>query len=318
VGWSTPKVSVIVPVLDAEPYLREALDSIVRQEFRDHEILVIDDGSATDVCESIVLTARRNTMQEIRYLRQEHQGPAAARNRGLGEARGEFVAFLDSDDLYVPDKLAIQTGLLQRLPPDYAFVTGGYESFAQETPTDTTVVLPPLLEGRIYPALLQPARSIPWVPAAHLFRRAALTTVGGYDSALRFGEDKDLLIRLARTSKAKTHREVVFRHRLHRRSLSVEIEPERLIADVASLIRRLRAADPKLPLRLLRRMQRESLLNAATLAARTPGTRARVGRLVREAMRHGGPGASWRSWRAIGLGYAALATDWLCRSRTPH
>lgn len=313
-GLSAPKVSVIVPLFNSERYLREALYSIVAQRFSDHETIVIDDGSATEACADIVADARKETSHSLRYFRQDNRGPAAARNRGLAEARGELIAFLDSDDLYEPGKLELQVEIMQRLPQDYAFVTGGYERFVHDAPTDTEVVLPPLLEGAIYPALVHPARALPWTPAAHLFRRAALVAAGGYDCALRYGEDKELLIRLARTNKAMTHREVVFRNRLHGGSVSVRIEQERLLADVAYLIRRLRAADPQLPDGLVRRMQRETLLSAATLALRHPGSHARFTTLVREAVRHGGLGASWPSWRAVGLGYAAMAMQRLRRS----
>jgi glycosyltransferase involved in cell wall biosynthesis len=314
VGPGRPKVSVIVPVFDSERYLREALFSVVTQTFTDHETVVIDDGSASDACERIVAAVREETDHRLRYLRQDNRGPAAARNRGLAEGRGELVAFLDSDDVFLAQKLERQVAILDGLPREYTFVTGGYEPFADDTPVEEVRVLPPPLDGDIYPALLHPARAIPWTPAAHLFRRTALIAAGGYDSALRYGEDKELLIRLARTSKARTHRDVVFRKRFHAGSLSVRIEERRLLADVDSLVRRLRAADRKLPAGLLRRMQRETLLSAAGLALRHPGNHARFTRLVRGAMRHGALGASWPTWWAVGVGYATMAMQRLRRS----
>lgn len=305
-GPCAPKVSVIVPVFNSERFLREALGSIVAQEFADLELLVIDDGSATHACEDIVAETEKDAGLEMRYLRQEHGGVAVARNRGLMEARGDFVAYLDSDDLYEPSKLTRQLEILQRLPQDYAFVAGGCEHFVHDAPNDTQVALPPLLQGTIYPALLDPARSLPWAPSAHLFRRAALVAVGGYDRALRYGEDKELLIRLARAWKGVTHRDVVYRKRLHGRQVSLTIEPARLFADVAYLSESLRAADPKLPERLLRRMRQDTLLSAARGALRHPVNHARFGRLVREAVRHGGLGANWSGWKAVCAGYAAM------------
>jgi glycosyltransferase involved in cell wall biosynthesis len=228
--------------------------------------------------------------------------------RGLAEARGEFIAFLDSDDLFEPSKLTLQVDILRRLPPDYAFVTGGYVRFADDAPHDTQVVLPSLREGTLYPALLRPGGALPWAPAAHLFRRTDLTAVGGYDGALRYGEDKELLIRLARTRKGVTHREVVYRKRSHRGSLSASIEPAALLADTAYLIQRLRAADPSLPDGLLRRMRQEALLSAAGVALRYPGNHARFLRLLRAAVRHGGLATSWPSWRALWTGYAAVVS----------
>jgi glycosyltransferase involved in cell wall biosynthesis len=311
---SRPKVSVIVPVFDAERYLREALDSVARQQLTDHEVIVVDDGSTTDACEHIVAAAAQDTGHRIRYLRQDNCGPAAARNRGVAEAKGEFIAFLDADDVYEPNKLALQVEIIQCMSTAYAFVSGGYERFVEGALGEPTVALPTRLEGDIYPALLDSRRAIPWVPAAHLFRRTALIDAGGYDAALRYGEDMELIIRLARSSKALMHHDVVFRYRVHARSASVTLTEARLLADVEYLTRSLCAADPRLPRRLIRQMRREALLSAAMLVLRYPGNDARFHRLVSAAIRTGGVGASWRTWRAVGAGYAGLAMKRLRRS----
>src|SRR3954451_22735593 len=88
-----PLVSCIVPVFNGERYLREALQSILAQSYRPIEVVVVDDGS-TDRSPVVVAGFGR----EVRYLRQENAGPAAARNHGVQEARGELLAFLDADD----------------------------------------------------------------------------------------------------------------------------------------------------------------------------------------------------------------------------
>ena len=93
-------ISCIVPVFNGELYLAEALESILKQSYRPLEIIVADDGS-TDGTEAIV--ARFGT--QVRYLYQPNSGPATARNLGLGAVRGEFVGFLDADDLWHPEKL---------------------------------------------------------------------------------------------------------------------------------------------------------------------------------------------------------------------
>jgi glycosyltransferase involved in cell wall biosynthesis len=299
-------VSVIVPVFDSERFLPEALDSIAAQGLAGLELLVVDDGSATGACEDITAAAAQRSEFPIRYLRQDHRGAAAARNRGVMDAQGEFVAFLDSDDLYQPGKLTLQLEILRHLPHDYGFVTGGYENFIHDAPADTQVTLPASLHGDVYPALLELVDAVPWTPGAHLFRRAALIAVGGYDRALSYGEDKDLLIRLARRWKGMTHRDVVFRRRLHRRSASLTIEPMKLIADVAYLNEQLRAADSDLSERLLQRTQQDALLSAARLALHYPGNHARVARLLREALRHVSLGVNWSSWRAVCVGYAEI------------
>ena len=103
----TPSISVVIPAFNAAEFLPAALDSVLRQTQSPLEILVIDDGS-TD--ETGRLAA---SMGGVRCIHQPNFGVAVARNRGIEEAKGQFVAFLDSDDAWAPDKLAIQ-GVLVR------------------------------------------------------------------------------------------------------------------------------------------------------------------------------------------------------------
>ena len=98
----TPRVSVIVPLYNKAPYVRRALDSIARQSFRNFEVIIIDDAS-TDEGPEIV---RAYGDQRIQLITQRNMGPGAARNRGLDVARGEFIAFLDADDEWLPDYLS--------------------------------------------------------------------------------------------------------------------------------------------------------------------------------------------------------------------
>jgi len=126
----TPKVSVIIPTYNRAKYITEAIESVLNQTYKDYEIIIIDDGS-TDNTKQVLdeyllskgfkidnkenyclcsLTAKPYTL--IRYIYQENKGEAGARNRGIREARGEYIAFLDSDDLWLPNKLKIQVGNL--------------------------------------------------------------------------------------------------------------------------------------------------------------------------------------------------------------
>ena len=94
-------VSVVIPTYNRLPYLREAVDSVLNQTWPALEILIVDDGS-TDGTEEALPTFGG----PVRYFRQKNSGPATARNRGIREAKGDWIAFLDSDDLWLPDKLA--------------------------------------------------------------------------------------------------------------------------------------------------------------------------------------------------------------------
>jgi glycosyltransferase involved in cell wall biosynthesis len=105
-----PAISVIIPAYNSESYVAEAIESVLRQTFSSHEIIVIDDGS-TD--ETAVVVAR---YPEVRYFFQENSGIGAARNHGVQEARGRCFAFLDSDDIWTEGKLAAQVAAIQADP----------------------------------------------------------------------------------------------------------------------------------------------------------------------------------------------------------
>ena len=98
-----PLVSCIVPVFNGERYLAEALDSILAQTYRPVDLIVVDDGSTDGTAQVAAGYGER-----ITYLYQENSGPAAARNKGIDAAQGEFVAFLDADDVWHEEKLARQ------------------------------------------------------------------------------------------------------------------------------------------------------------------------------------------------------------------
>jgi glycosyltransferase involved in cell wall biosynthesis len=106
-----PRISCIVPVYNGERYLAETLDSILAQTHQSLEILVVDDGSTDRTA-----TVAAGFGPRVRYCWQENAGEAAARNRGLSMAQTEFVAFLDADDLWHPEKLARQIARFQEQP----------------------------------------------------------------------------------------------------------------------------------------------------------------------------------------------------------
>ncbi len=108
-----PKVSVIIPAYRTEEFIGEALDSVFAQTFTDFEVIVINDGSPNgDELEQAIAPYRKR----IRYLEQDNRGPAGARNTGIRNARGKYVAFLDSDDCWLPDYLAFQMKLFEEIP----------------------------------------------------------------------------------------------------------------------------------------------------------------------------------------------------------
>lgn len=118
---TAPKFSVIIPVYNGAETIGRALDSILKQTWPAHEIIVIDDGS-TDQTEAVVL----GYGSLVRYVQQRNAGPSAARNHGVALAKGDWVAFLDADDWYYPARLQLHADLI-KTNPDLDFVIGNFD-----------------------------------------------------------------------------------------------------------------------------------------------------------------------------------------------
>lgn len=128
VGASAPvKVSVIIPTYNRGALIVEAIESVLAQTFQDLEIIVVDDGSTDDTLERL-----EPYRSAISIVKTDHGGAAHARNAGLSAAKGKYVAFLDSDDRYLPHKLALQVQILDQFP-DVGMVYSEFSSFGQGT-----------------------------------------------------------------------------------------------------------------------------------------------------------------------------------------
>jgi glycosyltransferase involved in cell wall biosynthesis len=108
---NVPLVSVVIPTYNYGHFLAEAIQSVLEQTFRDFEIIVVDDGSTDNTREVI-----EQFGDSVRYIHQNNQGVAVARNNGIKAARGQYIAFLDADDLWLPQKLQLQTALFEECP----------------------------------------------------------------------------------------------------------------------------------------------------------------------------------------------------------
>ena len=203
---SPPLISCVVPVFNGERYLRKALESIFQQTHRPLEVIVADDGS-TDGTAAIAAGYDEPAM----YLRQSHTGSAAARNLGLSAARGEFVAFLDADDLWHPEKLARQMARFETRPEldlCIAFVQNFWTPELQEkVPRFADHPLAKPFPGYCAPALLA--------------RRALFDTVGRFNPDLRHGDLKDWFLRVAERGAAmEVLTDVLVYRRLHETNIS--------------------------------------------------------------------------------------------------
>lgn len=167
----TAPLSVIIPAYDAERYLAETIDSVLAQSVRPQEILLIDDGSTDDT----VAVARRYT-PAVTVLSGPHEGFGAALNRGIAAARGEYIAFLDADDLWVADKLARQLDAMDRNPVP-ALVFGLVRQFLSP---DVAAVL----ASRI---VVDPEPGAGYLAGALLARRSAVQRIGAFRTDISIG-----------------------------------------------------------------------------------------------------------------------------------
>jgi glycosyltransferase involved in cell wall biosynthesis len=204
---NAPLVSCIVPVFNGQRYLAEALDSVLRQTHRPLDVVVVNDGSSDRTREVIAAYGAR-----VRCVEQPHAGLAAARNRGIAAAAGDLIAFLDADDLWLPEKIARQVDRLRARAEAEANVTYIQNFWADEDGSRTDPLAGPSLEP--LPGYCSPAM---------LARREVFARVGPYDPALRTGACRDWFIR-ARERRVvfDVLDEVLVRRRLHAMNMSRE------------------------------------------------------------------------------------------------
>jgi glycosyltransferase involved in cell wall biosynthesis len=208
-----PRVSVVIPTYRGQDTIISTLESVFLQTFQDFEVIVVNDGSPDATARLLAPLAASG---RTRYLEQPNQGQAAARNRGLAEATGEFTAFLDDDDLWPPDKLEWQIAYLDK-HPSIAAVGGGHELIDDSI---GNTILP--YEGAITAEML--SHGNPFVsPGQTLIRTHVLREMGGFDTSLWGTDDMDLWFRLALNAKIVACRQNALRYRIHEQNASRDV-----------------------------------------------------------------------------------------------
>jgi glycosyltransferase involved in cell wall biosynthesis len=203
-------VSVVVPCHDSSGTIRAALDSALAQTFDSFEIVVVDDGSS-DRTPEIVGRYEREHPGLVRLVRSDHRGPYAARNLGARVARGAFLAFLDSDDLWEPPKLERQVALMRSRPDVVLCHTGGRTMTADGKPLRTFHPQPDYV-GDCFVRLLVRNRL---ATSSVLMRRAFFLELGGFDETFEARGDWELWTRAARHGELAAIDEPLIRYRLH-------------------------------------------------------------------------------------------------------
>ncbi len=218
---TTFKLSIIIPTYNCSRYITEALDSVLTQTCQSLEIIVVDDGS-TDNTKEVV--ERWGQSDKVRYFYQENKGPAAARNKGIKEAKGEYVAFLDADDIWHSEKLKIQMEYFDKhtdislAASEFEIIDNnskllGYSNRRRKIPHDGFV-----LKYVIGHYLLL---------STIIVKRDVFEKVGFFNESLLYAEDTDMLIKIAKHFKIGLIDRFLVKHREHNTALTNTINLQR-------------------------------------------------------------------------------------------
>jgi glycosyltransferase involved in cell wall biosynthesis len=225
-----PKVSVIIPTRNRAALLRQAIASVLRQSFRDFEIVIIDDASNDDT----PAAAAERADVRIRYFRHAcNRGEGASRNAGIAHSAGDYIAFLDDDDVWLPEKLDAQVRLLDQCPAKVGGVYCGYDRIDMASGATIATILPER-RGAIYAEL----REQNWVgsPSTVILRRECFDKAGLFDEQLKFGADYDMWIRISRFYHFECVNKALVRYAVHGDRLSADSQTI-LIGKEAQLVK---------------------------------------------------------------------------------
>lgn len=192
-----PLVSVIIPAFNSEKYIADAIDSILEQTYKNLEIIIVDDGSTDNTAETvrryISIQTTDHRPQTIRYIYQENKGPAAARNRGIKEAKGEYIAFLDSDDIWLPEKLELQIRCFLDNNP-LGFIYTGYYAIDESREVLGMGNIKNFLKKEVFKKLF--LKNVISTASTVMVKKECFDVVGLFDENLAVAEDWDMWWRI--------------------------------------------------------------------------------------------------------------------------
>jgi len=207
-----PKVSVIIPTYNRANYICDAIDSVLNQTYQDFEIIVVDDGS-TDNTREILKQYIKD--KKIRYLYQENKGVSSARNKGIEEVNGEYVAFLDADDIWYSEKINLQ---INELENNYKLgLVGSFMDTIDEKGNKLGVLKPKIDPGDSFESTLfygSPA------PSTFVLRKACIDEIGNFDEKQSMFADLDLFLRITEKYSVKTINKSLGAYRVHSTNMS--------------------------------------------------------------------------------------------------
>jgi glycosyltransferase involved in cell wall biosynthesis len=215
-----PKVDIIIPAYNAARFLPAALASVMTQTFTDWRILLVDDGS-TDNTAAVIAPFKESMGAKLMYIEQENRGLPAARNSAIRHSSAEFLALLDADDVWLPDRLAESLRCFDR--PEVGLVYG----FVSRIDADGKLVsthdeMKRHAEGRIASSIYMRTIDLPCPTVT--FRRECVDLVGGFDESMRATEDRDLWLRIAQYYEVARVPKVIAFYRISPGAMTSDIE----------------------------------------------------------------------------------------------
>lgn len=197
-----PKVSVVVPAYSVSSYIEDSLASLERQSLHDFEAIIVDDGSTDDTAERVEPFCQRDSRFQL--LQKPNGGLSSARNYGIRHARADYIALLDGDDVYEPDKLTNHVALLEQSPEVGVVYSASRAIRDDGYPTFMYLSGKPVKSNSLQ-ALL--CKNFVGHGSNAMFRRCLFDEVGEFDETLRSSEDLDFWLRVAATQRWRFHRD---------------------------------------------------------------------------------------------------------------
>ncbi len=215
-----PEISVIIPTYNRALILEETIQSVLRQTYKELELIIIDDGS-TDNTRQLI---ERLTDKRIIYLYQENRGLPTARNKGIENAKGKYIAFLDSDDIWLPTKIEKQLGVFKKSKFNPGVVYCGVE-YIDENGKEIREKKLPAYRGNIFLYLLGARRNVVLgAGSTILVRRECFKECGLLDESLPYRVDLELLIRISQKFSFDYVSEPLVKIRIHNKRISFNLD----------------------------------------------------------------------------------------------
>jgi len=235
----TPLVSVIIPAYNASSFIAETIESVFAQDFKDYEIIIVDDGSIDNTAEVVAIFGKR-----IRYIYKENGGSGSARNLGIRAAKCKYIAFLDADDLWTKDKLSLQMGMLQK--SDLAWVYS--DAYAFDGQNGKILFRLGQLTRQRQGNVLENLLLDDFIPTSTVIvGRSIFATVGFFNESAQYRtqQDWDMWLRIAARYPVGVVPECLVYYRIHAANITINNDPAKILPPHLALLEAAVAREPE-------------------------------------------------------------------------